>query len=119
MQQARDAGFAVVLLVVCVTDPRQLLDRVAQRVAEGGRSVPDERILARYTRTLQHLRETIPLADLALLYDTSEMGRQGVAGPKLVARWRHAQWHWLVVRPPTWAKRVHPCQAPGTPVPMV
>lgn len=32
MQQARDAGFAVVLLVVCVNDPRQLLGRVAQRV---------------------------------------------------------------------------------------
>lgn len=121
IQQARDAGFAVVLLVVCVNDPRQLLGRVAQRVAEGGHSVPTERILARYPRTLQYLREAIPLADLALLYDTSGVGRQGVAGPKLVARWRHAQWHWQVARPPAWAKRVQPVQGPdepgqGTPV---
>ena len=113
MQQAREAGFAVVLLVVCVNDPRQLLARVAQRVAEGGHSVPTDRILARYPRTLQHLREAIPLADLALLYDTSGVGRNGVAGPKLVARWRHAQWHWQVARPPAWAKAVQPMVKTG------
>lgn len=56
MRDARAAGFAVVLLVVCVNDPRQLLGRVAQRVAEGGHDVPPERILARYPRTLQHLQ---------------------------------------------------------------
>ena len=42
----------MVLLVVCVNDPRQLLGRVA----EGGHDVPPERILARYPRTLQHLQ---------------------------------------------------------------
>ena len=108
MRQAREAGFAVVLLVVCVSDPRQLIARVAQRVAEGGHAVPAERILARYPRTLQLLREAMGLADLALLYDTSGVGRHGVAGPKLVARWRHGQWHWQVSRPPAWAKRVQP-----------
>lgn len=112
MQQAREAGFAVVLLVVCVNDPRQLLARVAQRVAEGGHAVPAERILARYPRTLQHLREAMPLADLALLYDTSGVGRNGVAGPRLVARWRHAQWVWHVPRPPAWAKAVQPVVNP-------
>ena len=36
---ARAAGFAVVLLVVCVEEPRQLLARVQQREQEGGHSV--------------------------------------------------------------------------------
>lgn len=108
MQRARDAGFSVVLLVVCVDDPTQLIARVAQRVAEGGHAVPAERILARYPRTLQHLRQAIPMADLALLYDTSGVGRAGVAGPRLVARWRHWQWHWQVARPPSWAKSLQP-----------
>lgn len=113
MQQAREAGFAVVLLVVCVNDPQQLLGRVAQRVAEGGHPVPTERILARYPRTLTHLRNAIPLAHLALLYDTSGSGRSGVAGPKLVARWHHAQWHWQVARPPAWAKSLQPGTDPS------
>jgi predicted ABC-type ATPase len=108
MRDARAAGFAVVLLVVCVNDPRQLLGRVAQRVAEGGHEVPPERILARYPRTLLHLQDAIPLADLALLYDTSGVGRQGISGPKLVARWREGIWNWLVPRPPAWAKKVQP-----------
>ena len=108
MRDARAAGFAVVLLVVCVNDPHQLLGRVAQRVAEGGHDVPSERILARYPRTLQNLQDAIPLADLALLYDTSGVGRHGISGPKLVARWRHGVWHWQGARPPAWAKKVHP-----------
>lgn len=108
MQQARTAGFLVVFLVVCVNDPRQLLGRVAQRVAEGGHDVPSDRILARYPRTLAHLKDAIALADLALLYDTSGVGRQGVSGPRLVARWRQGLWHWLVQRPPAWAKKIQP-----------
>jgi hypothetical protein len=36
MAAAQWAGFSVVLLVVCVDDPQQLLERVAQRVSEGG-----------------------------------------------------------------------------------
>jgi predicted ABC-type ATPase len=108
MQEARAAGFAVVLLVVCVNDPRQLLGLVAERVAEGGHDVPPERILARYPRTLQHLQQAMPLADLALLYDTSGVGRNGISGPKLVARWRQGVWHWQVSRPPAWAKKVQP-----------
>ena len=112
MRDARAAGFAVVLLVVCVNDPRQLLGRVAQRVAEGGHDVPSERILARYPRTLQNLHDAIPLADLALLYDTSGVGRHGISGPKLVARWRHGVWHWQVARPPAWAKKVQPAKPP-------
>ena len=106
MREARAAGFAIVLLVVCVNDPRQLLDRVAQRVTEGGHDVPSERILARYPRTLQHLQQAVPLANLALLYDTSGTGRHGVSGPKLVARCRDGQWHWQVQRPPAWAKKL-------------
>lgn len=117
MRDAREAGFAVVLLVVCVNDPRQLLGRVAQRVAEGGHDVPSERILARYPRTLRHLQDAVPLADLALLYDTSGVGRQGISGPKLVARWRQGVWHWQVARPPAWAKKVQPA-TPPTPLPV-
>lgn len=114
MQEARVAGFAVVLLVVCVNDPRQLLGRVAQRVAEGGHDVPSDRILARYPRTLKHLQQAVALTDLALLYDTSGVGRHGVSGPKLVARWRQGVWHWQVQRPPVWARKVQPVEASVT-----
>ena len=85
---------------------------MAQRVAEGGHDVPSERILARYPRTLHNLQDAIPLADLALRYDTPGVGRHGISGPKLVACWRQSVWRWQVARPPAWAKKVQPAKPP-------
>ena len=73
--------------------------------------MPVDRILARYPRTLRHLRQALPLADLALLYDTSGTGQHDVAKPKLVARWRHARWHWQVPKPPAWAQLIQPLES--------
>ncbi len=88
LRAAKAAGFQVVLLVVCVDDPQQLPARIAHRVAQGGHPVPRERILARYPRTLENLRAALPLADLALLFDTSAGPGQDIVPPRLVARLR-------------------------------
>jgi predicted ABC-type ATPase len=106
--EAKKAGFLVVLLVVCVNDPKQLLSRVATRVSEGGHHVPPEKILERYPRTLRHLKQDIPLCDLALLYDTSGTVRQDIPAPKLVARWSDGQWIEQVLRLPRWVQSLRP-----------
>lgn len=104
---AHAAGFSVVLLVVCVDEPRHLLSRVQQRVLEGGHSVPPERILARYPRTLANLAKAVALADLALLYDTSGPRNRVVQPPRLVARCRAGRVRWKnPVRWPAWAERL-------------
>jgi predicted ABC-type ATPase len=71
IRDAQAAGFVVSLYVLCLDDPQQLLPRVAQRVTEGGHSVPPERILQRYPRTVANLKQAIRIADVAFLYDTS------------------------------------------------
>ncbi len=88
LRTARAAGFQVVLLVVCVDEPKQLPDRVALRVEQGGHPVPPDRILARYPRTLEHLAVAVPLADLCLLFDTTAKRGQDIVPPRLVARLR-------------------------------
>jgi predicted ABC-type ATPase len=103
---AQHAGFAVVLLVVCVDDPQMLLGRVTQRVQEGGHAVPPERILARYPRTLHHLSEAVRRADLALLYDTSAPVGAAVQPPRLVAKLRGGQLAWQAEALPQWAQSV-------------
>lgn len=103
---AQRAGFAVVLLVVCVDDPEMLLQRVAQRVQTGGHPVPPERILARYPRTVRHLQVATRRADLALLYDTSAPVCAAVQPPRLVARLRGGQVVWLAAAMPAWALRM-------------
>lgn len=82
IEDARRKGFTVALYVVALDDPERLLNRVAQRVKEGGHAVAAERILARYPRTLQHLARAIRLADVAYLYDSQEIDH---GGPRLVA----------------------------------
>ncbi len=104
---AQAAGFAVVLLVVCVDDPRQLLARVRQREQEGGHGVPAARILARYPRTVAHLSQAVLLADLALLYDTSRPRNRVVQPPRLVGRCRAGRVIWRELgAPPDWLVRV-------------
>lgn len=104
---AQRAGFKVVLLVVCVDEPYQLLRRVAQRVLEGGHAVPDDRVLARYPRTLAHLHEAVQRVDLALIYDTSDAGEtDGIQPPRLVARCRQGQVMWTAPRLPAWVSRL-------------
>ncbi|WP_194945231.1 hypothetical protein [Limnohabitans sp. DM1] len=46
----------------------------------GGHDVLSEHILTRYRQTLQHVQDAIELADLAILYGTSDEGRQGISG---------------------------------------
>jgi predicted ABC-type ATPase len=104
LRAARAAGFQVVLLVVCVDDPQQLPARVTQRVAQGGHAVPHARILARYPRTLEHLRAALPLADLALLFDTSAGPGQDIVPPRLVARLRSGQVTFEHKPLPRWAR---------------
>jgi len=106
MTAAQRAGFAVVLLVVCVDDPQQLLGRVAQRVQEGGHPVPPERILARYPRTVRHLGVAVRRADLALLYDTSVPPGEPFQPPRLVARLRAGAIGWQIEPLPGWAREV-------------
>ena len=88
---AQRAGFAVVLMVVCVDDPEMLLGRVTQRV---------------YPRTLRHLSVAVRRADLVLLYDTSAPVGTPVQPPRLVARVRGGQLKWQADALPPWAQAV-------------
>lgn len=66
-----------------------------------------ERVLARYPRTLTHLRDAVRRVDLALLYDTSDSSEHdGIQPPRLVARWRKGQDPWMASKPPAWTMRL-------------
>ena len=48
------------------------MQRVKNRVAEGGHDVPEEKIISRYHRSLSLVHEAIRHADRAFFFDTSE-----------------------------------------------
>ncbi|GAA4342663.1 zeta toxin family protein [Variovorax defluvii] len=103
LADARTRGFDVALYIVCLDDPRRLLDRVQQRVLEGGHGVPADKILARYPRTLENLRLALAEVPLAMLFDAAEVE---AGGPHLVASVVNGQVQphgpWM----PAWVRRL-------------
>jgi len=103
MRDAQALGFEIALYVVCLDEPRRLLTRVRDRVQEGGHSVPANKILERYPRTVENLQQAVKIVDLALLFDGTDTD---VGGPLLVASVAagavqlHGTWQ------PAWARKV-------------
>jgi predicted ABC-type ATPase len=103
IQEAQTAGFFVMLLVVALGQPERLLERVAQRVLEGGHPVPPERILGRYPRTLANLTQAVRLADAAILYDSADVSH----GTHTAVATCKGDWTQELVQPmPEWARQV-------------
>lgn len=69
--EAKALGYYVVMVLIHLNDTNLNQARVAERVSEGGHSVPDEKIVARVPRMLSHVRMSIPLCDLLRIYDNS------------------------------------------------
>lgn len=104
--EAQALGYRVVLLMVCVDDPQILLARVRQRVSEGGHDVPAQRILDRYPRTLQNLKQAIKLADLAMLFHNPNIGKGLPEAPQRVAVCRKGVIKQRVDDLPAWGRQV-------------
>lgn len=71
LQHARTRGFAAFLVFIGLDGPALSIARVKQRVLQGGHDVPDEKLRARFPRTLANLRAAIALVDEAFLFDNS------------------------------------------------
>ena len=71
LRRAQEAGFRTYLYFVATDDPEINISRVASRVRAGGHDVPTDKIVARYTRSLELLTGAIQSADRAYLFDNS------------------------------------------------
>lgn len=82
LTRAKAAGFLVQLYFVGIDDPRTNVERVALRVDHGGHDVPEDRIVARWHRTMGLLARAVKAADRAFVFDNSESGP--TLNPRLV-----------------------------------
>jgi len=71
LEQARAHGATVFLIFIGLESPALSVARVKQRVAQGGHDVPDEKLRARFPRTLANLRAALSIVDEAFLFDNS------------------------------------------------
>jgi len=68
---AKTLGYQVILVMIHLASAQLNRARVAERVAEGGHAVPDEKVTSRIPRMLGHVRMSLPLCDLVRVYDNS------------------------------------------------
>ncbi len=71
MLRAKDAGYFVRVFFVGTSSPTINAARVARRVSEGGHSVPIDKIVSRYARSMANLSVALRAADRAYVYDNS------------------------------------------------
>jgi predicted ABC-type ATPase len=74
LERARAAGFVTLLVFIGLANPALSVARVAGRVSRGGHDVPNEKLFARFPRTLANLRAAVGIVDKAFLFDNSQLG---------------------------------------------
>lgn len=68
---AKALGYEVIMVMIHLESADLNQARVAERVSEGGHAVPDEKVVTRIPRMLQHVKTSIPLCDRVQVYDNS------------------------------------------------
>jgi predicted ABC-type ATPase len=71
LDKARRSGYRTYLYFIATDDPAINVSRVRFRVKMGGHSVPDEKIITRYYRSLEILMDAIRLTNRAYIFDNS------------------------------------------------
>lgn len=72
LRRAKEAGFFIRLFFVCLESPELNAARVARRVMAGGHTVPIEKIISRYYKSIQNCVTASGIADRIYIYDNSE-----------------------------------------------
>lgn len=71
LRTAQSRGYRTYLYYVATEDPAINISRVRYRVRMGGHSVPEDKIVSRYKRSLDLLKEVIPFTNRAYIFDNS------------------------------------------------
>ncbi len=72
LREAQTLGFRTYLYYVATEDPEINIARVGLRVLQGGHDVPKDKIVSRYHRSLDLVRDAIRYTDRAYFFDTSD-----------------------------------------------
>ncbi len=81
LAMARSAGYRTYLYYIATDDPQINISRVRNRVKLGGHDVPEDKIVARYHRSLGLLMDAIRHTDRAYIFDNSgeDLGKTWLA----------------------------------------
>ena len=76
VEQAKRRGFEFRFMFVVLDTPARNIERVRLRVSKGGHDVQEDKIIARFSRSLAQMPWFLAQADLAWLFDNSGVAPQ-------------------------------------------
>ena len=103
IERAKALGYIVVVYHVNVESAEDAVARVAARRAQGGHPVPEANIRARYERNQPLIREAVRLADRALVFDNSALGKR----PRRLITFVRGRAQEVVAPLPPWARTLY------------
>lgn len=90
VERAKETGFDIGLTFVVLASPDLSVGRVRQRVALHGHWVPEDRVRARWPRSIANLQWFGERADVVQVIDNSALGRPVLLAEKTTTGWvRH------------------------------
>ncbi len=86
IKHALKLGYFIRLFFICTQSPRINLERIAERYADGGHTVPGDKVMNRYNRALLYGAEAMRLVQRGYLYDNTALASAGKAAFQLIFR---------------------------------
>ena len=71
IEDAKMLGYTTYLYFICIDDPEINISRIENRVDKGGHKVADEKVISRYSKTLENLYPAMSLCNKSYLFDNS------------------------------------------------
>lgn len=79
LKKAQETGYRTYLYFIATQDPIVNISRVNNRVKLGGHSVPEDKIVSRYYRSLELLSEAVKYSTRAYIFDNSSQEKSWIA----------------------------------------
>lgn len=71
LQKAKEKGYFIRCYYVLTADPMINVWRVKSRVESGGHDVPEDKIIKRYDKALELIKDLVKICDVCHIYDNS------------------------------------------------
>ncbi len=75
LRETAASGYTVLLCFIGVSSPDVCDERIAMRVSQGGHDVPQDKVIARFPRTLANLAAAIGVLPHVWIFDNDDLAR--------------------------------------------
>lgn len=72
LKRAKEKGYFIRCYYILTVDPAINIYRIKSRVESGGHNVPEDKIISRYERALNLVKDVVGVSDICHIYDNSE-----------------------------------------------